>query len=203
VTDEGLRRALRDAVRLDAPHVERMTLAAAIVSTALEQAGMRATLVGGGAIEFYAPGAYTTSDVDFVVEGATREKLARVFEALGLTRKDRHWFIDDLFFEVPSIHLEDPYQQVHVGPYPLRVVARETVLAERIVGFRYWKVWRYGLQAIAMMEAFDGMLNEVLLREHLRREQAEDVYEMLRDLRRGGEDITEETLDRIWHSRYR
>jgi hypothetical protein len=57
------------------PHVERRALAAAIVSEALRARGLEATLVGGGAIEFYAPGAYATCDIDLVVERARRSCL--------------------------------------------------------------------------------------------------------------------------------
>ena len=62
-----LRAILGKALRSNAPHVERLTIAAAVLSELLQQHGMVATLVGGGAIEFYAPGVYTTSDLDFVV----------------------------------------------------------------------------------------------------------------------------------------
>ena len=138
---DDLRRALHDAVRLDAPHVERMTLAAAIVSTALERAGMRATLVGGGAIEFYIPASYATSDIDLVVERGTRERFAEVFASLGLARRDRHWVLDDLFLEVPGTWMSDPVLEMEIDSYSLQIVRKEVVLADRIVGFRYWKVW--------------------------------------------------------------
>jgi hypothetical protein len=198
-----LRQALRDAVA-DAglSHVRRMSLASAIVSTALERAGMEATVVGGSAIEFYAPESYSTGDVDLVVDRATREKLAEVFGALGMTPRDRHWFIEDLFFEVPSFRMEDPARSYQVGPFTLRVVAREIVLAERIVGYRYWKYWGYGLQAIVMLRAFGRELDEPLLRGWLRREQAESAYELLRELADSGEDLTERELGDVWQSRF-
>jgi hypothetical protein len=61
---------LRDAWTSDRPHHHRLILSAAVIATALHKQGMRATLVGGGAIELHAPGVYQTGDIDFVVEGA-------------------------------------------------------------------------------------------------------------------------------------
>jgi hypothetical protein len=75
MTEFDLADALRQSWRSEREHVERVLLAAAIVSTALARAGMRATLVGGAAVEFYAPHAYSTSDLDFVVEGRTRDAI--------------------------------------------------------------------------------------------------------------------------------
>ncbi|HET7461064.1 MAG TPA: hypothetical protein VFJ82_07440 [Longimicrobium sp.] len=88
-TDE-LRRALDEAWNGEGEHVERMMLVTAILQTALRQAGMVPTLVGGAAIEFHAPGAYTTTDIDLVVERRTREAIHEVFTALGFTKQARH-----------------------------------------------------------------------------------------------------------------
>jgi hypothetical protein len=200
-----LRQALRDVVsNRELPHVERLTLVSAILSAALERAGMEAMLVGGGAIEFYAPQSYTTADIDLVVDRATREKLAPVFESLGLSRKDRHWLIGDIYVEVPGFRIDEPYEQFTVGPFQLRVIRKEIVLAERIIGFRYWKVWAYGVQAIDMIATFGAELDESVLRKRLREDQAEAAYELLREVGVSSEEpVTPEFLDRLWHSRYR
>jgi hypothetical protein len=86
MTETELARALAQAWRSDREHVERIVLAAAVITTALDRAGMRATLVGGAAIEFYAPDAYATSDLDFVVEGRTREAINETLTSLGRGR---------------------------------------------------------------------------------------------------------------------
>jgi hypothetical protein len=117
---------LQDAT--DLPHVRRMTTAVAIISTALRARGMEATLVGGGAIEFHAPGAYTTSDIDLVVEGKTRVELDAA------------------------------------------------------------------LQALAMIAAFGDSLDEHLLRQRLRAEDAEDAYDALRRIAARQVAITDDLL---------
>ncbi|HEX2205878.1 MAG TPA: hypothetical protein VHG91_21365 [Longimicrobium sp.] len=183
-------------------HVERIILTAAVLTTALEQAGMRATLVGGAAVEFYVPGAYTTTDLDFVVEGRTREALDEVFKKLGLERRGRHWIRGDLYVEVPGNRMTDPAEEFPVGPLTLRVIRKESLLAERIVGFRHWKYWGHGQQAIDMIQAFGYEIDETFLRDHLRKEGAEEAYEQLKALAASSEPITSQTLDALWHRRY-
>lgn len=168
-------------------HVERLTIAAAIVSEALRSRSLEATLVGGGAVEFYDPGGYTTSDIDLVVEGPSskgriRETVDQVLRSLGFHRKGRHWVRKDLFVEVPGTHLSDPTENFDIGPFVLRVLRKEVVLGYRIVGFKHWRYTGYGAQALDMLEAFGRELDEELLRDFLRTEDAEDALNALREI---------------------
>jgi hypothetical protein len=121
-----------------------MIWSAAIIGTALHRAGMRATLVRGGAIEFHAPEVYTTTDLDFVVEGRPRAEIDPVMRSLGLQRRGRHWVMGDLHVEVPGNVMEEAVDVETIGPFELRVSRKENVLADRIVGFRHWKAWGPG-----------------------------------------------------------
>lgn len=157
-----------------------------------------ATVVGGSAIELHAPDAYATSDLDLVVSQRFgidwTEVQQRVFGSLGFEKNARHWVRDDLWVEVPSRSLTDPYVTIHADPFPVRVVAKEVVLADRIVGFKYWGVTAYGVQAIAMLSAFGSELDEAMLSALLEREQAFDAYDALWRLQSAGEPVTEEQL---------
>lgn len=186
----------------DMPHVERLSFAAALVSTALAEFGMRATLVGGGAIEFYAPESYATSDIDLVVERSTREKLNDVFSRLGMKKIARHWCIGDIVVEVPNDDLEDPFEVFSVGEFQLRVIRREIVLAERVIGYRYWKTWAYGIQAIEMIKAFGATVDPDVLRKRLRMDQAEEAYELLVSIAESGEVVDSEKLQELWYLHY-
>lgn len=63
MTQDRLRHDLdRLLGQTDRPHVARLSIGAAIISTALRERGLEATLVGGGAIEFYDPGAHDAED---------------------------------------------------------------------------------------------------------------------------------------------
>lgn len=201
--ENELARALDDAWRSDREHVERIVLAAAVIGTALERAGMKATLVGGGAIEFYAPGAHITTDLDFVVEGRTREAINEVLTSLGMRTQGRHWVRGDLFVEVPGNHMSEPVDIFEVGPLILRVIRKEYVLGDRIIGYRWWRYAGYGLQAIDMLAAFGGSLDEAALRAHLRKEGAEEAYDVLLRFMASGAPVTAESLDALWNEHYR
>lgn len=144
MTPTELRAIFDQSVRSDVPHVEKLTVVAAVISELLRQHGMVATLVGGGAIEFHAPGVYTTSDIDFVVEGRTRTDLDAVLLDFGFERRGRHWVLHDIFIEVPGNWMSDPVELVEVGSLSLRVVRKEIVLADRIIGFKHWRTTAYG-----------------------------------------------------------
>jgi 5-formyltetrahydrofolate cyclo-ligase len=194
---------LQETWTSDRPHTERMIWSAAIIGTALHRAGMRATLVGGGAIEFHAPEVYTTTDLDFVVEGRPRAEIDPVMRSLGLQRRGRHWVMGDLYVEVPGNVMEEAVDVETIGPFELRVSRKENVLADRIIGFRHWKAWGQGLQAIALIRTFGGELDEKALRTALRKEGAEHAYGVLRKLADADEEVTTQRLDTLWHKHYR
>ncbi|MDQ3696887.1 MAG: hypothetical protein M3373_02525 [Gemmatimonadota bacterium] len=189
-----LKDLLRSTLAGERPHVEKLTIAAAIVSEVLRQHGMEATLVGGGAIEFHASEVYTTSDIDLVVEGRSRDDLDAALSEFGFTRRGRHWVLRELLVEVPGNWMSDPTEVVAVGPLALRVVRKEVVLADRIVGFKHWRATAYGAQAIAMLALFGGRLDERLLVDRVRSEGAEDALIILRELAADEKEVGEEQL---------
>ncbi|MDQ3556417.1 MAG: hypothetical protein M3409_06530 [Gemmatimonadota bacterium] len=190
LTDQTLRQPGQDG-RL-------LALACAVISEALDRHGMRAILVGGGAIEFHAPGAYATEDVDLVVESRTgppeRRRLHEAFAALGFGASGRHWSRDGFFVEVPGNRLEDPFGEYAVGPYTLRVVNKEVVLVGRLVEFDQTGHTGHGAQAVTMLRAFAGELDRSLLDHLLRRERAGKVYQALWELAASDRPITAAVL---------
>jgi hypothetical protein len=86
---------------------------------------------------------------------------------------------------------------VAIGPLSLRVVKREVVLADRIIGFKHWRATAYGAQAIAMLALFGQSLDEDLLRERVRAEDATDALEALRGLAATSTSVTENELRRV------
>lgn len=137
-----------------------------------------------------------TGDVDLVVEGASAGDLREVFESLGFRKRDRHWVRDELFVEVPSTMLSEPTERIRLGSMTLRVIQKEVVLAERITGFKWWRVPAYGMQAIDMIAAFGQELDEDYLRERLRQEGAEDAFDLLKSYAEGSADFTAADLER-------
>ena len=179
MTAAELRDLFDQTLASDQPHVEKLTVTAAVISELLRQRGMQATLVGGGAIEFYASDVYTTSDLDLVVEGRTRDDLDGALTDFGFSRRGRHWVLGEVFVEVPGHVMRDPVEVVSVGSLTLRLVRREIVLADRIIGYRHWAATAYGAQAIALLALFRESLDEHMLRQRVRSEGAEDALDAL------------------------
>jgi len=196
-----LREMLDAVLASESDHATRLAKCAAIVCEALRREGLEATAVGGAAIELHAPDAYATSDLDLVVTERFSvdwsAAQARTFQALGFIRNARHWVRDDLYVEIPGRTMADPVVVMRIDPFPLRVVAKEVVLADRIVGFKYWGVTDYGLHALAMLTAFGSELDEAVLQRHLERENAQDAYLALCRLRESGAAVTDEALEAV------
>lgn len=182
-------------------HARQVAMAASIISHAFECEGLRCTLVGGSAIEVYAPGILKSGDIDLVIENLrgrmSRERLDPVFAALGFEKEGRHWRRGDLFVEVPGLFLEDPSEMLRVGNFPINVIAKETLLADRVVGFKEWRQTSYGQQAIDMIAAFGDDLRINRLTPHLIRERAVDAFQALQGLAQSDEPVTEDTLQAL------
>lgn len=182
-------------------HARQVAMISSIIGDAFETAGMRVTLVGGSAIEVYAPGIFKSGDIDLVIESLSgpshRGRLDPVFAGLGFQKFGRHWKRDDLFVEVPSQSMEDPSEVVRVGHFPLRIVSKEVLLADRVVGFKHWRHTAYGAQAIEMIAAFGSALKEHILKPRLEKEGAVDAFEALRALAEAATGVSEEELQEL------
>ncbi len=78
--------------------------------------------------------------------------------------------------------LDDPSEEYAVGPYRLRVVAKEAVLVGRVVEYDQTGHTGYAAQAILMLRVFRGRLDRELLATLVRRERVEGAFTILRDL---------------------
>lgn len=182
-------------------HARQVAMAASIISQAFDTVGLRSTLVGGSAIEVYAPGIFKSGDIDLVIESprgeTVRDRLDGVFSSLGFTRVGRHWKRGDLFVEVPSSSLDENPERVRVGHFVLNIVSKESLLADRVVGFKWWGVTAHGQQAIDMIAAFGNDVELEKLYARLDREDSRDAYDRLASLAASGEPVTEAVLARL------
>jgi hypothetical protein len=177
-------------------HAGQIARIAGLLHQAFGEGGLRSTIVGGSAIELHAPGVYLSGDIDLVVERLSEQiaEIETAFEALGFERRGRHWWIGDLFVEVPSRTLDDPSELMRVGDAVFEIVTKEVVLCDRIVGFRQWEVLAWGQQAIDLLAAFGAEIDEAWLVAKLEGEGSLDALEPLRSLAVSDEPVTEGTL---------
>ncbi|MBA4160186.1 MAG: hypothetical protein ACR2H9_07870 [Longimicrobiaceae bacterium] len=177
-----LERALAEGVPADPlAHAFQVAEVMGILHQAFEAAGFRVVLVGGGAIEIHAPGIYRSGDLDLGITQLweARAQESEVFVQLGFERIGRHWRQQGLLVEVPTAHVSDPTELVNVRGSVFRVVAKEALLRDRIVGYKHWGVTAYGDQAIRMLSAFGNELDWSWLRSELDRERSGDALEAL------------------------
>jgi hypothetical protein len=178
-------------------HARQVAEIAGVLYGAFAGAGFVSTLVGGAAIEIHAPGIYRSGDMDVVLDAAREAHRRRedVFLDLGFEREGRHWrHGEELFVEVVSGPVAGPAEEVRVGRAEFRIVAKEVLLRDRLVGFKHWEYTGYGQQAIDMLAAFGDDLDTSWLLPELRREDALDALEALRDLARSSSPVTDQTL---------
>ncbi len=81
--------------------------------------------------------------------------------------------------------------------------SREYLLADRIIGYRWWKYAGYGVQAINMMLTFGDTIDDELIRAYLRKERAEETYDLLLRFAVSGAPAEPESLEALWRQHYR
>lgn len=179
-------------------HAEQVSQVAGALSEAFEAVGLRCTVVGGSAVEIHAPGIYTTLDIDLVIETARGihgdPRIRDVFSKLGFKRKGMLWKLGDLAVHTPGSYVWGPDEEVQLEQGSFRVVKKEVVVRDRVVGFKWWKATSDGQQAIDMLAAFGDDLDMSWLRPELESERAWDAFTELRKLAVADVPVAEETL---------
>ena len=123
---------------------------AAIVSQALERAGIVATLSGGGAVSMYSDNEYQSKDLDFVT-AERRDRLTDALKPLGfaLAKDQRHFTHPKtkLYVEFPAAPLEfcnrvvqhDDIPRLDTPWGPLRVITPTLCVMDRLAAYWHWK----------------------------------------------------------------
>ncbi|MFA5843493.1 MAG: hypothetical protein WC971_01530 [Coriobacteriia bacterium] len=123
---------------------------AALVSQALERAGVRATLSGGAAVSLYSDNEYESKDLDFV----STERLKVIGEAispLGFARvggaREFENAATKWYLEFPSgplafgeTYVPDDETHVLETDYgPLRIVSPTQIIMDRLAAYAHWR----------------------------------------------------------------
>ena len=121
---------------------------AALVSSALEQAGITATLSGGAAVTIFSDNAYESADLDFVTSERNKE-IATVVESLGFTRAGRSRMFEhpetDWYLEFPpgplgfgDTHVETSELPLLITEFgPLRIITPTLCVVDRLAACWY------------------------------------------------------------------
>ena len=151
---------------------------------------MEPILVGGGALEFYTAGGYTTKDIDLALAHGPDTDAA--FKELGFTKEGRYWVREDLdlLFEAPApLGLPgetSPRTEVEIEGLKVVVIGIEDLLIDRLRAWVHWRSeedrrWSRRL-ALLYADRIDWEYLRVKTAEHP--EEARAVAEIEREARR-------------------
>ncbi|SHF54898.1 hypothetical protein SAMN04487965_2218 [Microbulbifer donghaiensis] len=181
------------AIKADTSAVEL----AALVSQALEAAGIKATLSGGGAVSIYSDNQYESKDLDFVTS-ERRDRLSSALAPLGFTlASDKRHFTHphtDLFLEFPAAPLEfgsrmvqhDDIPRMDTKWGPLRVITPTLCVMDRLAAFWHWNDRQSWDQAVLVASHCDVDYDELLAYAKDEGADSRDIKK-LRELARRGE----------------
>lgn len=138
-------------------------------------------LVGGGAVEFYTGGWYTTGDLDLITTNSRRLKI--VLKEMGFARSsDRGFIKEDIYIDLVGsslsgrrhvdLDLGDPSEVI-------RVIAIEDIIIDRLCACKHWDSPKDCEQALYMISAFREDLDMKYLEK---RADKEEVVDRLRSM---------------------
>jgi predicted nucleotidyltransferase len=174
-----LARGLADRLGDRSP-TERRTLLVGLLNEHLDPS-VRAVLVGGGAVEFYSAGTYTTGDVDVA---GPREAITPVLERMGFANHGRLWVREDLglVMEVSGLSLRATEEVIvaEVDGVAVPLIRVEDSIVDRLLATAYWKSETGWEQAVILYGAHRDRLDEEAL---ARKAEANDAGGALQQLR--------------------
>jgi hypothetical protein len=139
-------------------------------------------LVGGGAVELYTNGAYTTGDLDFV--GFMTDTVTGRLQAEGFRRQGRHWVHPEgrIFIELPAQMFDRAVRvdSIAIGEWIIRVLSPEDVLVDRLAAWVFWRSTLSGVNAYLIWNDRGGEMDIDWLERLARMEGVEDALAKLR-----------------------
>lgn len=135
--------ALRERLCNEPDPRKRRLIALGLLTEALAPRGIEPILVGGGAMEFYTAGGYSTADVDLAMPSGAEVDAA--FADFGFTKEGRYWVREDLdlLFEAPApagLPGENALRtEVEVDGLRVVVIGIEDLLLDRLRAWVHWQ----------------------------------------------------------------
>lgn len=147
---DDLRKQLATAAAAMGP--DRILKVMAVLHQAFEARGfMTPVLVGGGAVEYYTHGGYTTGDIDALMY-TPHEIVDEVMAGLGFTKFGKDWSHHELglHVEFPGTVGDNEYfseTRVDVGGVPIRIQSLEATIFDRFL----WVAQGYTADAVPLL----------------------------------------------------
>lgn len=120
---------------------------AALISQALEEAGITAVLSGGAAVQLYSEGRYVSKDLDFVAAAPHRD-LAKVLQTLGFVKSGAGRFFQhpetDYLVEFPTWppavggETIREWARIETDAGPLQILTATQCVQDRLAAYIHW-----------------------------------------------------------------
>jgi hypothetical protein len=161
-----------------------LTEVAFAVCTALDEAGIKAVLTGGSAATFYAPDAYQSLDLDFVITVHGGGDGAAALAALGYHEEDGTYIHREspLPVEFPRgpLMIGDDYitrwATIERGGERLHVLSPTDSCRDRLAALLFWNDFSGLEQAVAVYRAHSGTVDLDIIRDWCTRERLPAKY---------------------------
>jgi hypothetical protein len=161
-----------------------LTEVAFAVCTALDEAGIKAVLTGGSAATFYAPDAYQSLDLDFVITFHGGGDGAAALAALGYHEEDGTYIHREspLPVEFPRgpLMIGDDYitrwATIERGGERLHVLSPTDSCRDRLAALLFWNDFSGLQQALAVFRAQQGEIDLALIRDWCARERQPEPF---------------------------
>ncbi|HET6360796.1 MAG TPA: hypothetical protein VFH11_01945 [Gemmatimonadota bacterium] len=162
-------------------------------------------LVGGGAVELFTGGAYTTGDFDFV--GELNDAARVLLQDAGFRKTGRHWKHEgaQIFIEFPGRSLEPGVETVELDAFAnvVLVISPEDALVDRLAAWKSWKSEAHGVNAYLLYLATKTELDWPRLEKRGRTEHVMDaLLEVTRFAETTGGELPTESALTEWARRY-
>jgi hypothetical protein len=108
----------------------------------LEKKGIKPVIVGGLSVEIYTLQAYSTHDIDLIMDG--RDVADEILTCMGFIRKGREWWHPEVLVsvEIPDNVLAGDFTKVTtvpVGNRIVHVIGVEDLILDRLRAAVHWK----------------------------------------------------------------
>jgi len=191
---EELKNELKEAAKIK-EYPERHIKIVLVIKKALADFMIEPVLVGGGAVEFYTMGAYTTGDIDLVAPSG--KDIVERLKLFGFEKKGKNFVSNKLniFLEFPSGSLspDEKYNELDIDGEKIRIISIEDLIVDRLNAFKWWGSTIDGVNSLLLLNSKIVNINKKQLEIKIRAHDLMDAYrgivEMWKDIQDGKLDM--------------
>lgn len=169
----------------ESDNLKRKMLFAGFLTNKLSEEKVQIIVVGGGAVEIYAAGHFSTGDLDLAV--SDKKLTEALLKDLGFEKSGMVWVNEKLGIAVHVLEgaYSGDYNKTRifkVGKYNVRLAAIEDLIVNRLSAAKYWKGNEQAEleQAKALLKIHEDRIDINYLEELAKKNQVDDFLAKIR-----------------------